>query len=185
MTQEFGLRVLDCEAARSAIQERLDDALSRTDDGHLADHTAACESCREFEEGLGAVREGLQSLPLVPLPDEALEAVWAHAVEREEPRSVSLRWAPAWLAAAAVLTFAIVVPWSVSRRAADARMERELARATAETRLVLAVTSRALQRVEEVAVGEVLNARVSPALERLPIEWLKTTIPNLNRRPGT
>jgi len=155
-------------------------------DGGLEQHLADCHPCREHRDNLLSVRQAVRTLPLLPLPDDALEAVFGRTVNDvaagPSARFPGRRWVR--FATAAAIVMGVIVPWFVlNRRNADVRAARA-DRAVAETRYVLNVVTGALNRAERVAVNEVLGGRVAEAVHRVSIDWSKFPLP-IVRRSGT
>jgi len=172
-----------CERARRALQDGLDGPLPTGEREVLDGHLEGCGECREYRDDLLAVREGLQALPDVPLPDDALEEVWSRTLATGAPPARSRkRWG--WAAVAAALLVAALV-WVLNpiQWTEPAPTEEELGRAADQTRLVLALTAQALQRTEDAAVRGVLAGEVSPALHRIPLNWPEGPT-RQERRPG-
>lgn len=172
----------DCARARAAIHRQLDgEPLEPASSLHLAGHLSSCASCREAHAELRLIQQGLHALPGPELPAEVLERVWERTSRagRTAPRRGWLDWR---IAAAAVLAVAAVALWQWQRRPEIS--EAELARAAAESRLVLALAGQALHRAEQVAVRQVLAEEVSGTLRRVPIRWSEAP-PAERRRPAS
>ena len=162
---------LPCSEAREAVHvsldaELMDAALKRRLEAHLA----GCTECRAFVAEMRVVQEGLRSLPELQLPDEALEEVWNRTTRARRVRGFPRRWNLA-AAAAAVLVVVLAGLWLRNGSAPPGPTDAELERAAAQARLVLGLTSRALQRSERAVLHDVLTDEVSPALRRVPIQW--------------
>jgi len=160
-----------CNQAREAVHVSLDAELM--DAGLqqcLEQHLASCEACRAFADEMRSVQEELRSLPELKLPDEVLEEVWEHTTRSRPKRAWLRRWN---VAAAAAALFLVVLAgvWLRNGSPPAGPTDAELERAAMEARLVLGLTSRALQRSGEAARREVLTNEVSPALRRVPIQW--------------
>ena len=180
-----------CREARATIQDRLDGPVEAARARNLETHLTGCAGCREFADGLAVVREGLQAIPLLRFPDDALEEVWDRTVRVErarfDPRSWGLDWRAA--VAAAVVVAAVAGMWLGGDRSsegtgpvvamADAPSPDEIARVEQEIRLVLNLTAYALHRTEQATIQGVLAGEVVPALRRIPIRFPETT-----RAPG-
>ena len=179
---------LSCEDAYRAIQKRADGLLSVAAGRVLDDHLAVCETCHGYAEELSSLRSALSSLPEVPFPDDALEAVWYRTVRAEPQRASVIRrwWWPVakGLAAAAVIAIAVMGSRAFFRPAEPTLSEQELARLAAETRLVFELTNSALRRVERAAMEGLVVEQLSPVLRRLPINW-NPTKESESRRTGT
>lgn len=177
-----------CDAMRNTIQEGLDGPVDVSDVRALEAHLAECESCREYRDGMFAVRQALRSIPLHHFPDDALEQVWERTV-RTAPAKTGRQalarpvWRVAWrpLAAAAAVALALTGIWLVGGRRPE-YSEAEIAQAAAELRLVLDRTARSMRHAETAAIGGVLANEVAPALERIPIHLGPST---RDRRSGT
>lgn len=179
---------LSCEDGYRAIHQRADGLLSM-DGGQVLDaHLSACASCRGYAEELDALRSALSSLPEVPFPDDALEGVWDRTirVEREQARSIRRWWRPVakGLAAAAVIVMTFFGSRAFFVPMEPTLSDQELARLSAETRLVFELTTNALRRVERATMEGLMVEQLSPALRRIPINWNRTKRSE-SRRTGT
>lgn len=165
------IRPWDCEVARRAIHRRLDgEPLAEADARDLAAHLQRCGACGEFDSDLRAIQSGLREIPLAALPDAALQSVLDRTLSSRHAQT--LRFGLDWrLAAAAVVTVAVIGLWQSLYPPAPRPSDVELERAAVETRAVLRLTARALRRAERTATRDVLAGEVSPALRRVPINW--------------
>jgi predicted anti-sigma-YlaC factor YlaD len=181
MTGKMTLESIDCARARRALDDRMDGPLDPGREADLTAHLARCAACREHEAGLLLVRSALRSLPRAPLPDEALDAVWARTIAAPSPRlERPARWAAV---AAAVLVAGLALVLVRDRGPSPTRpSQAEIAQAASEARLVLGLTARAMQRSESAATRQVLAGEVKPALDRIPIRWSDD---GSDRRSGT
>jgi hypothetical protein len=163
----------DCRQAREWIQDRLDAVLDDSSARTLSEHLASCEACSAYRDEIEGVHAALESLPPMRMPDEALQEVWSRTVDagvREIPWwKVGFGWRPA-LAAAALLAV-VATGWFVLDRRPPEQTDPELLQAASEARYVLEMTAAALKRSERAAVESVLAGQVSPALERIVIDW--------------
>ncbi|HZN53990.1 MAG TPA: hypothetical protein VFB67_01595 [Candidatus Polarisedimenticolaceae bacterium] len=155
---------LTCESAR----ERIHAALDAPDDdrpGDVSAHLASCAACRELLDDLETVGGALRALPRVPLPPATLDAVWRETVGRR-------RWSPGLVraAAAAVIVTALCTTtiWLVTPRGPQQPTAAEIARASAEAKMVLGYTARALAAARTAAADTVLASKVSPAVRGEP-----------------
>ncbi|MFQ5494218.1 MAG: hypothetical protein ACE5EX_02455 [Phycisphaerae bacterium] len=199
---------ISCDQVRIAIDGDHNggaEALSRSS---LDTHLAACGACRAYRDESRTLGRVLQRMPLVPFPRDALTELLHRTVEAEPARDRGpvesrnrrsagspggaaahertprrRRRARVPLATAAALVLAVGAAWYVRRGAEEAEAAR-LSRAVDQTRFVLDVTSRALRRVEHAAVDEVLEKRVTPALQRVATAWSRVTLPK-RWRSGT
>lgn len=172
-----------CEAYRLDVGAILDGEALDMERAEVESHLAECEACREFCADLVALRHGLLAATRYPLPDEVLASVFARTIDAAGPVR-SRRWirririgVPAM---AALIGLAVVVPRFLG--GGPEKVPRiELERATAQTLFVLGLASDAVQRAESLAVYEVFDDRVSPALKRVSDEWQKLSAPTLRR----
>lgn len=178
-----------CAGLRGAIQERLDGPIDPALERELAMHLAACAECREYHDGLVALRARLRALAMPPLPDDALESVWARTLRAARPpRRRAAAWWLDWRYAAAVaaLLLLVIVPVLLRRPSAPAAppevTSAEVARAARDLGRVLALTEDAFRRTESVARDRVLAGEVSPAIRRIPVIG---TEPRSSRRTRT
>lgn len=177
---------MDCPEARRALQERMDIALPAEWEEGLEDHLRICPRCRRIEADLHAMREALRALPVRPLPEKSLARVWAATVgapAAPRPRPSLRRWWGAGIAAALAFAGLSALAVLLCPPAPTSPTPEELAQAADETRLVLALTGRALERSERAAVGDVLAEEVSPALQQVPIAWGPPPEPNRSVQP--
>ena len=97
---------MTCDEIRELIHEEHDDGRAGALPEPARAHIAACGACRTLTEELEALRDALRSLPPLPLPGDALDAVWSRTVAAKAGSSSTSR--STWrLAAAAV--FMIVI----------------------------------------------------------------------------
>lgn len=161
-----------CERIRRLIDEQFDRAAPDHMDAAVADHLSQCNACRQYHQRLKAFEEDMRSLPTVPFPKEALEAVLAETVDL----ATTATWQWSWrrwgrrLVAAAVLALSVTIPWTAWQLHLSAQQER-IDEAVSQTRYVLGVTAGAFHRVETVAVDDVYGEHLSSALRRLNVVW--------------
>ncbi len=166
-----------CEDAYRAIQKRFDGAVDRQSDRLLTAHLDACDDCRAYAESLESVRGAMESLPEVPFPDHALEAVWDRTIRAEGRKEGHLRrLVPIRsLALAAVVALSVIGSRFFVKPTEPSLSPEELARLAAETRLVFELTNTALRHVEDAAIDGVIVEGLTPALKRIQVNWLQTT----------
>ena len=176
--------LLTCQEVTERLERAFDDGADVAVDRDTAAHLAACRACREIHETLSRATMVMAELPTIPFPDDALATVWSRTVDRERPEAPAVRWyaGAKRLAIAASLVLAVSVSWLALNEATARRDRRE--RAVAEARYVLAVTVGAVQRVEAVAVEDVLETHLGGALKNLTNQWTQLSEPLL-RRLGT
>lgn len=176
-----------CEKVRRTIEERLDDiGVGDPQDRAVEEHLVACGCCRDYRDDMLAVRDALRTLPLIPLPDDALDAVLSQTVgSAPAGKSVPLRrFGLTRFATAAALVMGILVPWFLLNHPNAAVRESEINRAVVEAHYVLDVVVGALHRAERAAVGDVLGGRLAPAMQRVSFDWSNFPLP-IVRRSGT
>lgn len=159
-----------CERARETIHRRLDgeptDVAALT---QLEDHLRCCESCRELDEELRRVQQGLRSLPTLKLPDGVLERVFDEiARDPARPRR------PAWAALVAASLLVALGGWWVTQQQRTPS-DSDVARASREARLVFKLAAEALKQTERTAFHEVVGDELGGALRRAPMEWPVTS----------
>jgi anti-sigma factor RsiW len=163
-----------CEAIRLLLHARLDGELPAERVATVEAHLAACAACRAVASGLEAVRSGLRELPEHPLSAAVFEEVLDRTVRARRPRGfrrLAVPW-PAWVGAAAVLAFAVVLlQIPVFPPSPGPPSPAEVSRARSEARIAVSLASRALHRAERAAADRVLAGEVAPVLRRLPILW--------------
>lgn len=172
MNEQHAAQDKTCGAIQIALDDRLDGSLSAERDDNLENHLVACGDCREYQEDLSAMRRGLGALPLLRLPDDALDAVLAATVEHQQ-RS-SMRWrqfALKGLATAAAVALGILLPTMLVSRPSAAVREAEVDEAITQARYVLDFTAHALQRAERTTIDEVIESGVAPVLRRVSAVW--------------
>ncbi len=159
-----------CDEWRGEIQEHHDGRLGGGRRAAVTAHLAACGACLGYLESLRAMRAALAGLRVVQLPAWALNEVHEQAarvrgapavafVRRARPRRVA--WAAA-IAAAILLALLIRPARDLSEE--DLRVRR----AAAETETTLRLVGDAFERIEQVALHELLDERLAPAFRRLP-----------------
>jgi hypothetical protein len=137
----------------------------------------------------------LRALPVVPLPDAALDEVWAKTLGADTEGAPTVSWrtrAGAILAvAASLLVVVLAVEWSRQQPNAPIRTATvvepapdEIERARAEAESVLEITAFALARSERAAFERVLGGEVSPAIRKIGIQWPEPPAPK-DRRSKT
>jgi anti-sigma factor RsiW len=161
-----------CVEAREIIHEMLDGPMPANRADALEDHLEDCHACRVFREELVLVQRGLRDLREIAMPDDALEEVWERTV-RVEGRVVDLSsWRRSWkrlASAAAVVLVATIAVWMLRPSQPTVPTEREIEIARAQLEQVLSLTGSAIKRTESAAVERVIEGKVSPALQRIPI----------------
>ncbi len=171
-----------CIETREALQDALDGPIAAERLRTIEDHLRICPQCRDDREGLLAVRSALRSVADVPLPEEALELVWARTIRSgPRPRGIEafrLDWRLA-AAAAAVVTLLFLPP--LLRPVPSPYGTADLSRAEQDARRVLALTARALRKTERAAVDHVLAGEVSHAMRKIPIRWSPSKRPDSRR----
>ncbi len=161
-----------CERMRRSIDEQFDHGAPDQPDATLADHLSQCKGCSQYQQGLKALEEQMRSLPAIPFPNEALEALLAETVDTActsmRRRSWRLWGRP--LAAAAVVALCVTISWPAWQLHLAAEQKR-VDQAVMQTRYVLGVTVGVVQRVEALAVDEIYGERLFGALERFNVDW--------------
>jgi anti-sigma factor RsiW len=187
MTSKENRIELECRQARHSIQKGLDGLLDDGSRKSLELHLDRCSDCRNYEKQLKDVQQALTSLPSLEFPDEALGEVWSRTVDSRPPAKAwwyrQVSWRPAVVAATAILVMAVAGWFGLQRTfrpVPDSGPVREtlthhgndrLRIAAEEARYVLELTSRALRRSEQAAMEGVLAGQVSPALQRIVVDW--------------
>lgn len=171
MSENNGPRT-ECERAREVTHRLLDgDLLDAERLSRCESHLRICSGCREEADELRQIQDELRAMPVSALPEEALREVLDRTVRQTADGETARGWFPGWqAAAAAVLALALFVVWQAGGRGPVGPGPAEIARAEAETRLVLGLTAEALRRTENATEG-VLSHEVSPALRKIPIQW--------------
>jgi len=167
-----------CEEIRRLCHEAHDGELPGGLPEPARAHIASCASCRELSDDLEALTKALRALSRVPLPPDALDAVWRETIHAE--RSGLSGLARPWrLAAAAVLATALstgTLYYVLAPAPPPQPSAVELARASAQAEMVLGYTARALAATRNATADRVLASKVSPA-----VRGTSTTHPS--RRP--
>ena len=157
---------MTCEELRLHIHAALDDGTMGALPELVGSHLATCEACREFKDDLESLSRALRALPRVPLPDDALDAVWRETV-RARP-GASTRSAGAWRLAAAASFVTVLSTATLYLVFAPAPPPGpsavELARASAQAEMVFGYTARALAATRAAMTDRVLASKVSPAV---------------------
>jgi putative zinc finger protein len=125
---------MNCEHIRDLLTEYLDGELPEQQRGEVAEHLAACDTCRAEFEALSKTARLVGALPRAGAPAGLSEAVVAEAARVVRARNASRvsRWVAAggWLAAAATLALVIrYAPWDVTSPQTDP--DRDLSRVAA------------------------------------------------------
>ncbi len=177
---------IGCEEARRVVHDRLDGATGDTALGREVDvHLMDCAECQAHAVETRTVVEALRALPVLAMPDDALQEVFAGTVEEEaraRSRARLLRIARWAAVAAAVLVVAAVSGWLALPSREGSRMialSPEVARAAADVRLVLEITDRVVRRTEQAALQEVED-RLVPAIRTIPV--FRSLYPKLPER---
>jgi len=179
-----------CEQVRAWTHRLLDadprDPLSASDLAARDRHFAGCKPCRLEAEEMQQVQYQLQSLSMDALPDSILDSVLEQTVRRRSHNPFFGFMVDWRLAAAAVVTVALIgftglyrtepagpPAAPIDRAQVDTIPQEDLERAAQEARVALAVTSRALRRGGAAAhrAREVIRDEVSTALREIPIQW--------------
>jgi len=182
-----------CARARDSVQHGMDGPVDARERAALDEHLVECEACREYRDGMLALSEALRAAPELSLPAAALEQVWDRTVRAEPSRRRGLARHWRGLAAAAVVTGALVGLWAwvdrptvpadpIAAELPEGMTREDLDRALEEMHLVLNLTGSAIKRTERAAVEQVLGGEVAPALRLLPIDFSGSHEP---RRSGT
>lgn len=157
---------MTCDEIRRQLHEAHDDGRARALPELVRAHVAACGACRSLEEDLDALFHTLRSLPTIPLPGEALGAVWRDTIRRRSGSAPTS--AGHWRLAAAAVYVSVVSAATLYLVLAPAPPPQpspvELARASAQAELVLGYAARALDAARYAAADRVLASKVSPAV---------------------
>ena len=186
---------IECAKVREIMQELMDGSVPAERREMLDEHLAGCTECREVRQGLETVRSALRSLPVVPLPDDALDEVLAKTVDAHPDDASADAWKSRVGAivavAASLLVVVLAVQWSRQQPDPFARTATVVERAPVpieqarlEARRVLEITAVALARSEQVAFERVLGGEVSPAIRKIGIQWPEPSAPE-DRRSKT
>jgi hypothetical protein len=157
---------MTCEETRRYIHEAHDDDRGAPLPELARAHIAACTGCRDFEGDLRSLTDALRALPPVPLPGDALAAVWRNTIRaRPVAASTTIR---SWRLAAAAVFVTVLSTASLYFVFAPPQppgpSSVELARASAQAEMVFGYTARALAATREAAADRVLASKVSPAV---------------------
>jgi len=177
--------MIECGEIREAIQDGMDGPLEGNRREDVETHLRRCAECRDYREGMGAVRAALSSLPEQPFPDDALAAVWGRTVgSRGEERTLRAGWRDFGIALALAASVTLLFLPALFRPVRAPYSSPEIARADRDARRVLVLTSLALRRTERAALEQVLAGEVVPAVRRIPIRWSPSKHTS-SRRPRT
>ncbi len=155
-----------CEEIRLHIHEALDDGTMGALPEPVVAHLATCAACRELKTDLESLSRALQELPRAPLPADALDAVWRETVGARPGASGGS--AHFWRLAAAA-SFVTVLSTATlylvfSPAPPPGPSAVELARASAQAKMVFGYTARALAATRTATTDRVLASKVSPAV---------------------
>ncbi len=168
---------MTCEELRLHIHEAQDDGGVGALPEIVSSHLATCGACREFRDDLESLSHALRALPRVPLPEEALDAVWretVHARPRASTKSAGFwRLAAAASFVAALSTATLYFVFAPTPPPGPSAVE--LARASAQAEMVFGYTARALAATRAATTDRVLASKVSPAV--------RNANPHPSRRP--
>ena len=157
---------MTCEELRLHIHEAQDDGGMGALPELVSSHLAKCGACREFRNDLESLSHALRALPRVPLPEDALDAIWRETI-RARP-GASAKRAGFWrLAAAAsfVTVLSTATLYLVFTPAPPPGPSAvELARASAQAEMVFGYTARALAATRAATTDRILASKVSPAV---------------------
>ena len=156
---------MTCEESRLHIHEARDDSSSTVPELVRA-HIAACTACRDFDDDLRSLTAALRALPELPLPADALDAVWRKTIHAR-PGAASTT-AGFWRLAAAAAFVAVLsttgLYFMFTPAPPPGPSPVELARASAQAEMVFGYTARALAATRDAAADRVLASKVSPVV---------------------
>lgn len=173
-----------CVAAREAIHAALDGPVAAGRSATLERHLAECEACAAFRHELARVEAALRKLPVISMPERALEAVWEQTIRADRSGVRTLPRARSWRALAAAAALAVVATFAVwiAHRAADrGPSPDEIRVARAQLEYVLGLTGSALGQTRSAALDRVIRREVAPALRRIPILGSESSEPGPRR----
>ena len=157
---------MTCEQIRLHIHEAYDDDNLGALPEAVRAHLAACGACRDFTDDLESLSHALRALPRVPLPPNALDAVWRETIHARPgglPTSAGfwrLAAAASFVAALSTATlYFVFAPAPPPRPSAV-----ELARASAQAEMVFGYTARALAATLDATTDRILASKISPAV---------------------
>jgi predicted anti-sigma-YlaC factor YlaD len=157
---------MTCEELRLHIQEAHDDGGVGALPELVSSHLATCRACRDFKDDLESLSHALRALPRVPLPPDALDAVWRETIHARPgglPTSAGfwrLAAAASFVAALSTATlYFVFAPAPPPRPSAV-----ELARASAQAEMVFGYTARALAATLDATTDRILASKISPAV---------------------
>jgi anti-sigma factor RsiW len=175
---------LTCGEGRALVGAAMDRPLDPGRRQVLDEHLAQCPGCARHQVELQQLRGRLRALPELELPPEALAGVWERTIGRSaagadaprsfRPRRLVRRFALA--AAAALLAAAVLVPTLLSPPQPAGPAPEEVARATEELEMVLAVTGQVMGSVQQATVREALGRGVGGGFHRGLAEPLDRTL---------
>ena len=157
---------MTCEDARRQIHETHDDNSRGALPEPVCAHLAACSACRDFGDDILSLTRALRAMPQVPLPADALDAVWRETIQARPVAKTSdagfWRLAAAAVFVAALATATLYFVFAPTRPPQPSTVE--LARASAQAEMVFGYTARALAATREAAADRVLASTISPAV---------------------
>ncbi len=152
----------------------VDDRLSGAESTKIEEHMLVCEECRERREAVRAIGVELRRLPVEAFPEETLRELFAKTVDAVPPSRLPSRspWPIKTVARAAAIFLAFSVSWISWNQYGVARRS-EVSRSAIQVRYIVGTTARALHRVEQAAVADVLIRGLAEPLHRISSQWLE------------
>ncbi len=155
-------RVTACDLARRLLHESLERELVPAESERLEAHLARCPACRELREDLPGLLADLASLPSPGMPPDLREKIRARTVEAPRTRLGRV----ALLAAAAMLTIALVLPPVLRSPAPGGAASLDAVAAADQVRLALALAGRGIAEAGERGLAITVGDALAPALAR-------------------
>jgi len=163
--------VSECVEVLDRLDAWIDGDLEASEASRLQAHVERCSDCRKEYQLADEIRAELRGMPEFDAPERVLAAVREASRPTVSERLggrlgwLTLRPVPAAIAVAAVAVLLfVIVPWG--ERPGAHYSDREIRRATAETRLALAYVGDAARRAERGVRRKVLEEREFPATVR-------------------
>jgi anti-sigma-K factor RskA len=166
-----------CAWAQAHVDDYVDGTLPEDVAARFTEHCADCETCAVELELALAVRDGLESLQMIPCPEDVTDRVFERIatldrrlIAGRRQRMMTLlkpAWRPVSIAAAAAAVVLMVMTVSIDRGTNPGPSQAEIDRAVLEAKYALAVINDAGRRAGAQVGVDVRNSIVAPVRQIL------------------